>query len=111
MRNSWISLALKVLVVLWSVAPVAAQAKLEYNRDIRPILAENCFACHGPDSAARKADLRIDRRDDAVKTGAITPGNLKESKLVDRICSEDAEEVMPPPKTLKKLTAAQKETL
>ena len=55
----------------------------------RPILAENCFACHGPDSAARKADLRIDRRDDAVKSGAITPGNLKESKLVDRLFRPD----------------------
>src|SRR5437899_1936331 len=73
------------------IAPAQPAAKLEYNRDIRPILAENCFACHGPDSAARKGDLRIDRRDDAVKSGAITPGNLKESKLVDRICSEDAE--------------------
>ena len=49
--------------------PCAAD-KLEYNRDIRPILAENCFACHGPDSAARKADLRLDRRDDAVKAKA-----------------------------------------
>ena len=85
--------------------------KLEYNRDIRPILAENCFACHGPDSAARKGDLRIDRRDDAVKSGSIVPGNVKESKLIERVCSEDADEVMPPPKTLKKLTPAQKETL
>src|SRR5437867_2573589 len=92
------------------LAAIAAPA-LEYNRDIRPILAENCFACHGPDSAARKADLRLDRRDDAVKSGAITPGNLKESMLIDRIFADDAEEVMPPPKTLKKLTAAQKETL
>ena len=92
-------------------APLKATVKFEFNRDIRPILAENCFACHGPDSAARKGDLRIDRRDDAVKSGAITPGNLKESKLIDRIHSEDAEEVMPPPKTLKKLTPAQKETL
>ena len=48
--------------------------KLEYNRDIRPILAENCFACHGPDSAARKADLRLDRREAAVEAGAIAPG-------------------------------------
>ncbi|HEY2908814.1 MAG TPA: DUF1549 domain-containing protein, partial [Gemmataceae bacterium] len=68
-------------------------------------------ACHGPDSAARKGDLRIDRRQDAVDSGVIVPGNLKESRLVDRICSEDADEVMPPPKTLKKLTPAQKETL
>ena len=46
---------------------------LEYNRDIRPILAENCFACHGPDSAARKADLRLDRREAAIEAGAIVP--------------------------------------
>src|SRR2546423_9662712 len=94
-----------------AASAMSAEPALAYNRDIRPILAENCFACHGPDSAARKGDLRIDRRDDAVKSGAITPGNLKESKLIDRIGSEDAEEVMPPPKTLKKLTPAQKETL
>ena len=91
-------------------APAKPAAKLEYNRDIRPILAENCFACHGPDSAARKGDLRIDRRQDAVDSGVIVPGNLKESRLIDRICSQDADEVMPPPKTLKKLTPAQKET-
>ena len=63
-------------------APRAAADKLEYNRDIRPILAENCFACHGPDSAARKADLRLDRRDDAVKAEAIVPGKPDESELV-----------------------------
>jgi len=97
--------------------PIAAQdkkpakPKLEYNRDIRPILAENCFACHGPDSASRKADLRLDRRDDAVKSGAIVPGNLKESSLIDRVCTTDADAVMPPPKSLKKLTEAQKNTL
>src|SRR5438046_6017074 len=102
------SLCLCVSVVS---SPAQAAEKLQYNRDVRPILAENCFACHGPDSAARKADLRLDRRDDAVKSGAITPGNLKESMLIDRIFADDAEEVMPPPKTLKKLTAAQKETL
>ncbi|MFO0802436.1 MAG: DUF1553 domain-containing protein [Gemmataceae bacterium] len=89
----------------------AAKAKLEYNRDIRPILAENCFACHGPDSAARKADLRLDRREDAVKSGAITPGKLAESSLIDRVCTNDADAVMPPPKSLKKLTDAQKNTL
>ena len=91
--------------------PQAALGKIEYNRDIRPILAENCFACHGPDSASRKADLRIDRREDAVASGAITPGNPAKSKMIERVCSTDADEVMPPPKTKKKLTAAQKETL
>src|SRR4051812_7565982 len=58
-----------------------AADKLEYNRDIRPILAENCFACHGPDSAARKADLRLDRREMAMQTTAIVPGKPDESEL------------------------------
>ena len=89
----------------------AAREKLQYNRDIRPILAENCFACHGPDSAARKADLRIDRRDDAVGTGAIVPGKPEKSEAIVRVFAEPAEGLMPPEKSHKKLTAAQKETL
>jgi hypothetical protein len=84
---------------------------VEYNRDVRPILAENCFACHGPDSAARKADLRLDRHDDATKAGAITPGEPDESTLVERIFSDDPGYMMPPPKTRKKLTAVQKELM
>jgi mono/diheme cytochrome c family protein len=84
---------------------------IEYNRDIRPILAENCFACHGVDSAARKANLRLDNRDDAVGVGAIVPGKPSESLLIERIFAEDPREVMPPPKSHKKLTAAQKELL
>lgn len=86
-------------------------AKLEYNRDIRPILAENCFACHGPDSAARKADLRLDKRDVAVEMGAIAPSKPDESVLVERISSDDPKFKMPPPATKKQLTAAQKQTL
>src|SRR5579862_2103204 len=78
-----------------------AQTKIEYNRDVRPILAENCFACHGPDSASRKASLRLDQRDDAIKMGAITPGKLAESAMIERICSDDPKQIMPPPKTLK----------
>ncbi len=107
-----------VFVVTLSPCPLvtlsAARAadKLEYNRDVRPILAENCFACHGPDSAARKADLRLDRRDAAVKAEAIVPGKPDESELIDRIISDTIrDELMPPPKTHKKLTAAQKEML
>ena len=65
----------------------AAEKKIEYNRDVRPILAENCFACHGADSAARKADLRLDRRDEAIKAEAIVPGNVDKSALVERILS------------------------
>jgi hypothetical protein len=88
-----------------------AETKIEYNRDVRPILAENCFACHGADSAARKADLRLDRRDDAIKAEAIVPGDVDKSALVERIFAEEKSQVMPPPKTKKKLTAAQKDTL
>lgn len=88
-----------------------AQEKLEYNRDIRPILFENCFACHGADSAARKADLRLDQRDAAMEMGAIVPGKVDESSLMQRVLSEEPEEVMPPPETKKTLTPKQKETL
>ena len=66
-----------------------AAAAIEYNRDIRPILSENCFACHGPDSAARKAELRLDRRDAAVEAGAIVPGKPDESELIARINCDD----------------------
>ena len=92
-------------------ASAADTPGLEYNRDVRPILAENCFACHGPDSAARKAEMRLDRRDDAMKAGAISPGNLDESELVARINAQDPKELMPPPVTTKKLTQEQKDIL
>jgi hypothetical protein len=90
---------------------LAADRKIEYNRDVRPILAENCFACHGPDSAARKADLRLDQRDAAIKSEAIAPGDPDKSTFLERIFTDDRGQVMPPPKTKKKLTAAQKEVL
>ena len=71
---------------------------LEYNRDVRPILAETASPCHGPDSAARKADLRLDQRDAAIKAGAITPGDIEASELIARINAADPKEVMPPPR-------------
>src|SRR5687767_14376256 len=96
-------------------AGAAAGKTVRYNRDIRPILSENCFACHGPDSAARKAELRLDRSEDAVAvrkgTAAIVPGDLVKSELVARITATDPDDVMPPPKSHKKLTAEQIELL
>jgi len=92
-------------------ASAADRPGLEYNRDVRPILAENCFPCHGPDSAARKADLRLDRREVAIEAGAITPGETEASELIARINSRDPEEVMPPPATSKKLTQQQRDLL
>src|SRR6187455_2891859 len=79
-----------------SPAIVLAEDKLQYNRDIRPILVENCFACHGADSAARKADLRLDKRDAAIEMGAISPGKPEESALVERIQATDETTMMPP---------------
>ena len=89
----------------------AAAGAPSFNADIRPILVENCFSCHGADSAGRKADLRLDLRDDAVESGAIVPGDPDSSVMLDRICSDDPDEVMPPPATKKVLTAEQKHLL
>ena len=76
---------------------VQAKEPLSYNEHIRPILVENCFSCHGADSASRQADLRLDRREDAIEYGAIVAGDPDSTVLLDRIYSEDSEEVMPPP--------------
>ena len=86
-------------------------AGIDFNKEIRPILVENCFSCHGADSAGRKGDLRLDLRDEAVESGAIAPGDADSSVMLDRIFSDDAEEVMPPPEAKKTLTAEQKELL
>src|SRR5262249_21043559 len=102
----------KCLAALILIGPTAwAGEKLEYNKDIRPILAENCFACHGPDKNARKSDLRLDVREDAVRAKAIVPGDPDRSGLVARIFESDPARIMPSRKSLKKLTDRQKEIL
>jgi hypothetical protein len=92
-------------------APNREAEKLQFNRDIRPILTENCFACHGPDKNARKAGLRLDMREEAVKAEAIVPGKPGDSLLIQRIFADDPKQRMPPAKSHKTLTATQKETL
>ncbi len=87
-------------------------SKIEFNRDVRTILSDNCFACHGPDENKRKAKLRFDIKDEAFKPAksgdyAIVPGDLKKSQLIARITAKDEDDLMPPPKTGKKLTQAQ----
>ncbi|MCI0682169.1 MAG: DUF1553 domain-containing protein [Gemmataceae bacterium] len=99
------------LIVLGAANPLLAQSQIEYNRDIRPIFAENCFACHGPDSAARKAGLRLDQRDAAIEAEAIIAGKPDQSLLIERILSDEPSQRMPPAKTNKHLTAAQKDLL
>src|SRR5262245_59243884 len=95
---------------------MAADAPVEFNREIRPILSDNCFACHGPDEKARQAGLRLDLSDASrtkLESGrtAIVPGKLDQSELVRRIASSDAHEHMPPAESGKHLTAAQIESL
>ncbi len=108
--NHLLSIATLLLALGWSSVAVGDEP-LEYNRDIRPILAENCFACHGADSASRKAELRLDRREEAVDSGAIEPGDAGESELIARILSDDADLLMPPAETKKVVTPQQRELL
>ena len=87
-------------------------AKLDFNRDIRPILSDHCYSCHGPDEGRRKGGLRLDVQEDAfrlLKSGkrALVPGDLSASTLVERITTSDPDDVMPPPKGGKPLSEAQ----
>ena len=102
--NTLFSFIIPAIALAVFASPANADDKLEYNRDIRPILADNCFVCHGHDSASRKADLRLDKRSVAVEMGAIAPGKVNESEMIRRILSSDADEHMPPAATKKKLT-------
>ena len=83
---------------------------INFNRDVRPILSDNCWSCHGPDKGNRKAKLRLDISDHS-KSGVIIPGNALESTMIERILSNDADEVMPPIDHRKKLTVEEKEIL
>ncbi|VTS06358.1 PSD1 and planctomycete cytochrome C domain-containing protein [Tuwongella immobilis] len=79
----------------------AADAPVDFTRDVKPILSNHCFACHGPDENLRKADLRLDVRDAAIAGGAIVPGKSAESELIARIVTDDPETFMPPPRSKK----------
>lgn len=93
----------------------AEKREIRFNRDIRPILSDNCFQCHGFDEKTRKADRRLDIREGALleKEGikAIVPGDLRSSEMHKRIHSEDADEVMPPPKNGKRISKEQRALL
>lgn len=106
-------------VSVWSLAALSVRAaddRVLFNRDIRPILSANCFSCHGFDAKQRKADLRLDVPEAAFterdgKSFAIKPGDIAQSEVWKRIISEDAEQVMPPPASKKVLTAPQKQLI
>jgi mono/diheme cytochrome c family protein len=111
-RHSARVIVVSVAALTAAAAPAfAAESAVRFNRDIRPILSDNCFACHGP-AEDRGGDLRLDVRGDAIEDrggyAAIVPGKPDESEILRRILSHDADEVMPPPKAKKpKLTSAQ----
>ena len=93
-------------------AAPAGTKSVSFNRDIRPILADKCFKCHGPDARERKGKLRLDNARDARAPAAsgsvaIVPGTLDDSELYQRITSPDPDERMPPPKSGKTLSAAE----
>src|SRR5438477_463361 len=100
------------------IGPVESRAAepVQFNRDIRPILAQRCFKCHGMDDTGRKGRLRLDVREAALKGGksgmpAIVPGKPDQSEIVRRLFSDEQSERMPPPATKTALTAEEKEKI
>ena len=93
------------------VGALCAAEPISYSRQIRPILSENCIACHGPDEKGRKGKLRLDDEQDAKRDRkgdfVILPGKPEQSELIKRLESKDPEEVMPPPKQHKTIPSAQ----
>jgi hypothetical protein len=109
-------LPLAALLCLTVSAATAAEPSPDFARDVRPILSNYCFKCHGPDEAGRKGGLRLDQRSAALapaKSGAraVVPSHPDDSELISRILSDDPDEVMPPPSAKQSLTPQQKETL
>jgi hypothetical protein len=89
---------------------------VDFSREVLPILSENCFHCHGPDAKGRKADLRLDTQDGAFLKNsegntAVVPGHPESSTLVERIFTSEREDLMPPPKSNRKLTARERDLL
>ncbi len=108
------TLALPIILLAIVIAPcsLAAQERIQFNRDIRPILANNCFACHGLDASHREGELRLDTAEGALAdhsgTAAVVPNDLENSELWNRINAEEVDERMPPADSLKILTDGEK---
>lgn len=116
-----------ILVLSWTTAcnqkgensfSYSDSDQLSYNFHIRPILSDNCFACHGPDANKREAGLRLDTEEGAYaalkenpSAHAIVPGDIQASEVVNRLFSTDENELMPPPESNLKLTEEEKETI
>ena len=117
-RLSALQISLASAVIAMAAAALSAaetrpaqNAGVDFARDVRPILAQHCWSCHGPDEKSRQADLRLDQRESALAANAIVPGDPAASELIARIDSADAAMQMPPPEAKKPLSDKQKETL
>ena len=112
-RIAWRSLG--ALFVLVAAAGAEPEDRVQFNRDVRPILSNNCYNCHGPDKSSREADLRLDIRESALAdrygVPAIVPGSPDESEFLRRIVSEDEGERMPPADSGKRLSIEQVEVI
>jgi len=102
-------LVISIALLALAGSVCAAEPKVEFNRDVRPILSDTCFACHGPDKAKRKGDLRLDVADEGKKV--VVPGKPEQSELFKRITSHDESERMPPSKAGRQLAKGQIEVL
>ena len=89
----------------------AEDKTVDFNRDIRPILSNKCFQCHGPDKASLKADLRLDLPESAHREKAIVPGKADLSEMISRVLASDPDDIMPPPKVKKPVTPAEADLL
>jgi hypothetical protein len=102
---------LTALLALLTLTVHGASDEVRFNRDILPILSDNCFKCHGPDPKQRKGKMRLDDRAAALAKEAFVPGDTKRSELIYRINADDPEDFMPPAESHKKLTDRQKDLL
>ncbi|MCH2181142.1 MAG: DUF1549 domain-containing protein [Mariniblastus sp.] len=112
-RRTWIRItAVGFIVCLIRIgSPAAAEEEINFNRDIRPILSENCFFCHGQDEKQRQSGLRLDQRESALESESIIPGDAALSPLIERTHSDDPDLLMPPPDSNRSLTDEQKRLL
>ncbi|MFI5379553.1 MAG: DUF1553 domain-containing protein [Tepidisphaerales bacterium] len=115
MQRGVFILMLAVAASTLAAAAATPQPKIVFNRDIRPILSQNCFACHGFDKNKRKADLRLDTREGMFRNNdgvrPVVPGKLGESEMYRRVTADDPEDHMPPPASGKKLAAHEVELI
>jgi hypothetical protein len=115
--SRWLSISFAWLLLANLAVPAeTGPAKVNFDREIRPLLADRCLACHGADEHHREGSLRLDQREAALRGGdsgeaAIVPGNPQSSELIRRILSADENEQMPPPSSKKSLTPQQRELL